>query len=407
MLNGDQTITVYNEKEDRMSLLLLTMMYTGFWTLIIDGNIINQAALTLIQASSLFLGIYYFVFALVKNMSPEINGVYIKKPMTIVGIFTIIVWLFFSMSIILSELFRNNSPHIGIIYLTYVPLIFFYTIPRMIYNPVETTVKATWYSGLIIVLLSLIWELPVAGSAYLGITNNSNSMGMVASQTALASLSLFYISFQKNKSNKKNILIYFITLVIAMLFLLASESRTSLLAVIVAVGIVFLHALFTKKIEFKHVFVLLLLLLLVYHFFLRNFFLTGVMEKIVTFSSSSNVLAGRSDIWGNIIKDSTLFGYGFEYFQYILEIQAHNNVLQFVGMYGTLAGLLLAIFLCFTVLLSIIYYIKNYNKLDAIIPFVFVVAYMILGMAETVLGFNAKTPTMVYFNFIGILLLYL
>lgn len=405
MLAEQNINTIENEKSEKINLFVLTMMYTGFWTLLLDSTIISEAILTLYQVMTLFLGIYHFSFIIFKDMKPEFDGVYMRKPLTNTGLFALIVWLGFGLSVILSELIHTESPHVGFMYFIYIPIFFFYIIPKSLQKPIKTTVKSLLFSGLVILILSFLWKIPATGVAYSGITNNSNSMGMVANQTVLSSLCLFYMEFQRRRSNKVTIALYLFFSVIGMLFLIVSESRTSLLVAIIGMFIIFVHGLIRKHIKISHLLILLVFFLIVYQFFLRDYFVEGILEKFITFTSSSNILAGRTDIWKNIIMDSTLFGYGFEYFSNHLEIQAHNDVFQFIGMNGLIAGILLAVFFGITIILSIRYAMNNRKKTNAIIPMVFVVGFIALGMAETVLGFNAKTPSMVYYNFVGIMLL--
>ena len=74
-------------------------------------------------------------------------------------------------------------------------------------------------------------------------------------------------------------------------------------------------------------------------------------------------------------------------------------------MYGIPSGIILGVFYVLVSVLGLEFSINKTKKEYAIIPLVFIIGYVALGSAESVIGFNAKTPVMVFFNFVGILLL--
>ena len=405
MLNTSMVYAMDEVKTERSNLFVLALMYIGFWTNVIETPLITPSILPVFQALTLLVGFAYFSFLMIRKWDLNHLEIHFDMPANRLGLITLILWFVLGLSIILSEIVRGTSPHVGVMYFLYVPIFFFYIIPSSLKTPIYTVCRAVLISGVIVILLSLVTEFPTIGVRYEGITNNPNSLGMVANQTVLAAASLFYMEFQKKKFKKRKLTLYSLAIVMGLLPLMVSESRTSFLVVAVGLFVIFVHAVLTKRLKLKHLVALLMLFLVVYNAFLADFFQAGIAARISSYAGSDRVLAGRTDIWRNIIQNASMFGYGFDYFSQYIQIQAHNDVLQFIGMYGIPSGIILGVFYVLVTILGLEFSINKMKKEYAIIPLVFIIGYIALGSAESVIGFNAKTPVMVFFNIVGILLL--
>lgn len=181
----------------------------------------------------------------------------------------------------------------------------------------------------------------VAGNRMSGITGAANAMGYIAAFTCLMIYCYWrYLTPYLPK-------IYLLALAINLMPLLMSDSRSSLLAMILSIGIAFLQPMkpFRLALFFGGISALIAFLSLVdLNVFLAMFSRSGDVSEILTGT-------GRTEIWAQVIPligQKPLQGWGFATTGFYLPLiqhsapHAHNMILQILFMTGWI-GLLLTL----------------------------------------------------------------
>lgn len=398
---------VKNKKQSRdlFSLLILTMLYFSVTVGAINPIYFNMDLQANLRIYSVLYCSFYFIIRLfIKSYRSELK-IIIPIPYNWINKLLFLFWIIFGILIINSQLLSGNLPIGGLGYIIYIPIVFFTAIPKTLNNSISSILKALMISG----LLFLIWSVSIVPelntSAYRGIFLNPNGFGMVASQTAIASLCLLFEKIKSKDHDTKFVSrIYFIILLLSVFLLLLSNSRTTFLAVLLSVFIVIFIYLFENNIRLSHLVTVMIGVLIIPFTPLWDYFQSGVLNKFTIKTSASNVLSGREAIWEKIIQERKPFGHGSNYFNESIGIGAHNSVLHFVGEYGTYVGLALSLFFVWTILSSIIYFKNNLGNRFNFVPIVYIIYFLIMAMFETRFGLIQTAPAMAFYSFIGIIL---
>lgn len=191
----------------------------------------------------------------------------------------------------------------------------------------------------------------IEGVRFKGLTTNANSLGQ------LAAVSLFIVivmgkSIFRKKSITRGLLIF--TLFCILIF---SQSRTSLLALLLALSYVFFYrrfAFFYTATYFTFCFITVIYFTELYKYLLPSLSRSGSVEELFTFT-------GRTLIWEvvwELIKESPYFGYGYASSKVIIPlnfetswgwttVNSHSFMLQLLlstGFIGSLPIFLLISF---------------------------------------------------------------
>ena len=380
------------------------LLATYFFSLTL--SVVNEKYITLSMASSariimLVITLIYFSYKYIKKY--QLN---IPKPERNIQGNILFIWLLFGFSILISEAINLQLPTAGIGYILFVPISYFLIFNKGMDNTILTSLKSMFFSQFSIIIWSLFEVMEWNTAYYLGITNNSNNMGLIAYGAAFSSiLILLYHQHFKSGSKLMNIF-YGISGIISLGVLFQTGSRTPLVALIFPVGLFFLYILFINKIKIYRIIASIIAFIVLYNVFLKDMVDEYVLSKFQTTSLRGDLFSGRGAIWENAISDTTIFGHGESYFENILGIASHNVVIQFLGEYGLIAMILFIIFLISILYLSL----KNIFTIDDnfsfIIIFMFLSSYLIISMGESIFGVITDVETNVLFILIGYLLFY-
>lgn len=380
------------------------LLGTYFFSLTL--SVVNEEYITLSVASfariiMLVITLIYFSYKYIKKYQLSI-----PKPERNIQGNILFFWLLFGFSILISEAINLQLPTAGIGYILFVPISYFLIFNKGMDNTILTSLKSMFFSQFLFVIWSLFEVVEWNTAYYLGITNNSNNMGLIAYGAAFSSiLILLYHQHFKCGSKLKNIF-YGISGIISLGVLFQTGSRTPLVALILPVILYSLYILSINKIKISRIIASVIVFIVLYNIFLKDMFDEYVLSKFQTTSLRGDLISGRNVIWEEAIKDTTVFGHGEGYFENILGIASHNIVIQILGEYGLIAMLFFILFLTLIVYLSIKNIFTTGDNFSFILIFMFLLSYLIISLAESIFGVITNVETSVLFILIGYLLFY-
>ena len=158
-----------------------------------------------------------------------------------------------------------------------------------------------------------------------------------------------------------------------------------------------------KKIRLRYLIVPSLIFVLIYFVSLREYFEVGILDKFNRYNNDS-LLSGRDIIWNRIIDDISLLGHGTKYFNDVIGIGAHNSILEVVGNFGVIAGILISLIYITSIMISIKYGIINRSLDYFYLPIIVTMTFFILSMTESMFGVIGKSMTLVFLNILGLLM---
>ena len=386
-------------KDSKLNIFMLTLLYIGLSVEAVGVNYLNPSLKGILRLIIMVVTIIYFSIISLKKSNFE----YIL-PANKMSYLLLMIWIAFGISIGLSDVLTMRLPTGGIGYSFIVPMIFFVLIPMALDNPLLSMIKALFYSSFVYILLTLIIEPTNAGNiAYMGITANYNNMGLLAFEAALGAIILIFIKNTEKKLISFKTLFYVISFVISAIVLMRTQSRTAFLGLIVGTFIALVLNILNKSISKKQIALLTLGAIFIYAFYFHDYFMTNILSKFVS-KGSTDVLSGRGSIWFQVIEESTILGYGGDYFSDHIGIAAHNVIVQILGEHGIIASILLLVFVLGTLIIALRYFFVQKNKVINFIPFAYLCGFFIIIMSESVFGVITKTPTMVFYSFSGFLI---
>jgi len=234
--------------------------------------------------------------------------------------------------------------------------------------------------------------------SYAGIFNNTNSLGIVASTVFTVFSALFFgelekILFRKAKVFKLKIVVYLLLMLLSLLIVVFSVSRTSFLACLLVflAGIVFIVFLSIKHRVFPNILMKMISVLpiLIFIYFLFDKFIPinfYVQENILgKFErKSADIFDGRGMVWEQTIKEATIFGNGTNYFEESVGLGAHNTFISILGVYGWLSLIPFFLFFIFG-----LYYCSRYVLIMdtgyKYLPILILINFLTTSMAEAML----------------------
>lgn len=257
------------------------------------------------------------------------------------------------------------------------------------------TIASFLFSQFPLLLFSFIVFNPFSNfsGAYIGIFYNPNSFGGFTATIFVILLALFYSYIGTSKYKTQFLLL----LSLFVLFLLTSfsGSRTSLVAIcLIIFMIIIFHILKNtaiNNISLKRVGNLFIGFIV---FSISTVWFRGsryyevfnerIIEKFIRKIDSGDILDRRGDILSATLNDSSLFGYGPEYFIQSFGLGAHNSFLSLLGQYGLLATIVFVLFWIYTILKGIRYYFSSSNRFS-ILPIIIVMFFVVTSMTEIML----------------------
>jgi hypothetical protein len=389
-----------NKKENK-DFLVLTLMYFAASLGVIDREIMSQNNILITRYLVIILGTIYFLNSYRKKYSRGRGRIVVPSKINSWGL--MLLWMFFSITVIISQSYNGNLPLEGIVYLIYNPIIFFIVIPKSLNNPKRTIIRASFYSSFSYLIFSVLYQPIVLGWSYSGITYNPNSIGQLAVQASISSFCLLLDPLKNLKLKKRKLLIYLIYFIISITFVFISRSRTSFLALLLSIMIIMFVYIATGNMKFKRFVLAVIAFTTIYFLKLREYLYEGVLDKFSSYRGDT-LLTGRDYIWNRIFQEISILGHGSTYFTKEIGIGAHNSIMETIGIFGVIAGIFLFLFYIVSVFVSIKYAFLNRKKTYFYVPLGVVVAFFALSMAESMFGVIGKSMTLVFLNIIGVIM---
>lgn len=284
----------------------------------------------------------------------------------------ILIWLLFGFSVLNSMRLFNEFNLLNLFLL-------FIAIPLLFLIKELKDFKKEIYLSIILGSLPMLY--------FIGF---GNSKGIIY---ALLGISIFTLLL----SNKTSMLKILITMGICTLFIIATESRTSLLAFLIAIMVqVIIIYIDFKTLNFKKflqgatIFSIIIMLILL----LKDYFWSFLFNKYQF--SQQDLFSSRTNFWEVTLDNGVkLFGNGSKYFINTFNIgDSHNTFIEVLGIYGSISLILFVII----VLHFLIMLLRVENKFYYL-PFI--VLFLAMSMAENLFFINNR---LVIYNFLFIVL---
>lgn len=307
-----------------------------------------------------------------------------KKENTIIKTdFLFMIYIFTMTLAVYSSLYNQDyNSFVSIIKLL---LMYLFTV-IFIFNNSLVNFNMILYSFLIACVITILYSIITvpydAGLLrYKGVFENPNSMGMLSATMFTITVALFH----RSKEKAQIVLIGF--LLVSLLFVFNSGSRTSFLTVLgiscVVIVNYILNSLREKripKINMKHS-IIILLLIVCFVIFVNNDEVYKSLDNNILnkFSEKAdNITSSRTEIWRFAFINSGITGKGSEFIKDNIGFSAHNSFLAIMMEYGWFVGFLYITFWLIALIKSLLY---GVHKKD-LIPILFITNYIFLSMME-------------------------
>jgi len=271
---------------------------------------------------------------------------------TVGGATSIFLWLLFGVLCLISSVVTYDTVRAtgGVLWMLIgVPIIFFIGLPAVLgENAGKLVVLGLFVSHSLYIAISF-YIYPELRFEYKGLFGHPNEMGMTAAVLALCCLA-WIVERAESGTFTRNSIVALTTLFAAnCVLVVASGSRTSLLAVLVttAAAAFFCSRSLPRRRLFPTISVTLVALLLGVAFLPDLSFAQKTWDKHMQRLIKGDVLSKRDEIWEKTIDDLHFWGNGGEYFSEDIGVSAHNSLMQIMGERGPVAALIMA---CFAVL---------------------------------------------------------
>jgi len=387
-----------NSKMQKTNFIVLVVLFLSTYTQHMDISRYQQ--IRSIASPFKYISLYYFfLFFLIQAKA---NKFYKQKFKQMLNENAFKVWIVFALVVIYSQLYNSELPLKGMSYLLFNPLIFFFIIPLSIRYSIISIMRAYLIGGLTFLIVSLFLYPIHFGVSYAGITRNPNNIGAISSAVAVLSFCFFAVNVTKKQYYIKYF--YLIIFVFSMSILFFSNSRTSLLAAIVAIIIPLSVMLRGGKYIIRNSLLAILALLSIVIFYLKNIFFISVFTKFQTYYDTGNVLTGRDDIWRYVFETRSWFGNGTGYIHEGTGLGGHNVFISFLGDNGIVSAAFLAIFWGLTIVIAYRYYLNNKNDIFSFAPLTIVIMHLIINLGERIFFPLDHADNMAFLLIVGILL---
>jgi len=378
-----------------LNLIMLTVLYFAANLIVFNRDLFSLNVITLRYTLVAIASIYFLLVYLLKYFKRN-GSIHVFK---LNDKIVFIIWVLFSGSVIISEVINGELPTQGLSYTFINSVFFFFIIPTVLKDNLTQIWTASFLSSALVIFMS-VFTVPITfGRAYAGVTHNPNSLGQISTQGAIAITSIFLARYFEKKTKIQPVYIVLILSFISIILL--TYSRSSLIAYTVVVLFYTLLLLHIRKVKSKRTIALITIILIIFFVFNDSIITEGFLIKFDKYNYLDNTLSGRNYIWGSIISEIKIFGHGNSYFSKLNQ-GAHNSILFIVGQYGLISGMLMILFYFSTVFVSIKYAYKNRNHAFSLLPFAFILTFILISMAEGMFGSIGKGMTLIYYNVIGV-----
>src|SRR5690625_952792 len=123
-------------RKDYLDIIVLSIMYASASLGVLNREILDTQTLLFMKYGTIILGTIYFLLAYIKKYSMG-SGI-IAVPLKVRNWCLLLLWLFFSIVVIISQSYNQIIPFEGATYLIFNTIIFFIVIPLSLNNPLES-----------------------------------------------------------------------------------------------------------------------------------------------------------------------------------------------------------------------------------------------------------------------------
>lgn len=318
----------------------------------------------------------------------------------------LLLWILFSLALVASGIANNDSSVVrdGFWLMLGTNLIFFYAIPNLMKEQANLLLGLALFLGNVPYIVTSLVSHPLTTLRYKGVFANSNQMGLIGTTVAAGILIMLSGALSAKKSSSY-VWAIILLLLINFYVILCANSRTSILAFCAMFGLFLYQFLSNPAVLYKigTIFIVIFSCTAV----ISTEQINGVLKEVdeILGDKVQGGLSGRDDIWKQTLNDSTLLGYGSDYFEFNFGMGGHNSMIEILGQNGIIA----AYFLIFFAVASFYYayrYFKNYAKKDrcAIAPLIIAACFWILSMGEGMFGSLGTGMTLAYMISVGIVM---
>jgi O-antigen ligase len=282
-------------------------------------------------------------------LSPFLPSAIARFRTTVWGAVTVCLWVAFGVACLISSVLtyddaRTTASTLWI--LLGVPVIFFLGLPGLLgYNAGRLAILALFVSHALYVVVSF-YLYPDLYFEYRGLFGHPNEMGMTAAVLALCCLAWIVERAESGTFTRKTGSALAALFGASCFLVVASGSRTSLLAVLIttaAAALVCARSLPRRRL--LSAFSATLLLLFVGITLLPDLgFVQKTWDKHMQQLMKGDVLSKRDEIWETTITDMRFWGNGGDYFTTTVGISAHNSLMHIIGERGPVAALFMVCF---------------------------------------------------------------
>ena len=248
------------------------------------------------------------------------------------------------------------------------------------------------------ILVSMVVDNFTA-SPFSGVFYTGNALGSVTATIYCVILAKFGYTLENvlfSKVGKYRSLLGYLLLLSALLYLtIMSGSRTSALTVILIsftlVGLMFIRALYIKKLRFIHFLKLSLYgLIIVPVFFIINIFipLIEMFNQVIIgkfMLKQNDILDLRGIVWEQTFEKAGLFGGGRDFFVTETVAAALNTFISILGQYGWVALVLFSIYTIMSIYYGLKYMVSKNSKEYRYLPILMVTLFILLSTAESMM----------------------
>lgn len=376
------------------SFILFTMIYFTA-SIVLLGSQYRPLSIELIitRYALVLLGFIVLVFIYFFK-----NGLKVFRFPSFLSFYIFILWILFSLTVVISEVMHHSFPLQGFFFLLVVPFIYYTVMPYMTKLGGPVIHHSLFAANMIYVLISFFTR-PVEMLPYSGIAANPNGLGQIGAITVITGI--FILITLSNKRIFVKLLIIAVML-LSLVGVILSSSRTSFVIVGIITLMVAAHFTVARK-NYKPFLVLLVVGFIAWFTPIRDMLLSGLIEKFSGLYHDGNLLNYRTIVWGGVFRELSLFGHGEDYFQHFVE-GAHNSIIYILGVYGLIPAILLSTFLVLLILSAIKYTIHSKNQKLAIFPLTIIVTFILFSMTESMFGLVGNGITIAFYHAVGILL---
>ncbi len=326
-----------------------------------------------------------------------------------------LTWIFLALASLIFDIIRGDlfSFRDSLWMLVGVPIIFFYSLPRLMGLSVNLLIAlAIIFSSLFYIFVSLVFY-PIAESSssyasYSGIFPNPNQLGFISATMACGIFIILSAILSEKKTmidkswRKLKIFILALLLLLSFSIILVANARTSLITCLAM-------TILLSKDLMKNTGILIATITSFFAISVATLFLLPSEHILILFSNINNIhqkegLSGREEIWAQTLSDANLIGHGSDYFEDTFGLGAHNTIVSTLGHRGIIALLLMLILIIVNFYYAYSYLRSQSNNPYASAPLLITTGFWSLSMGEGMFGALGNSMTMAYLLSMGVVM---